>query len=111
MLRLESPPSTYERHSPSCQIEPSANETACSSWLDGSGIDGEGSRRHRRLRGCELLPQFFKEIQRAELPKRSSVGISDPSFLLVTRQRKAQKDDLTSSDLDRLSSSIRKIRR
>src|ERR1700757_3973873 len=88
--------STHERHSPSCQIEPVCNETARSIWLCGSGIDGEGSRRHRRLRGRELVPQFSKQIQRAELPKRSSVGISDPSFLLVSRQRKAHKDDLTS---------------
>jgi len=57
------------------------------------------------------VPQFSKRIHRAEFPKRNSVVISDPSFLLVMRQRKAHKDDLTSSGLDRLSSSIRKIRR
>ena len=110
-LAPERADSTNERDSPSCQIEPVCNETARSSWLGGSGIDGQGSRRHRRLRGCELVPQFPKQLQRAELPKRNSVGISDPSFLLVTRQRKAHKDDLTSNGLDHLSSSIRKIRR
>src|SRR5215472_4023718 len=103
--------STHERHSPSCKIEPVCNETTRSSWLGGFGIDGESSRRHRRLRGHELVPQFSKQIQRAELRKRSSVGISDPPFLLVTRQRKAHKDDLASRGLDRLSGSIRKIRR
>src|SRR6516165_5271319 len=77
-------PSTHERHSLSCQIEPVCNETARSSWLGGFGIDGEGSRRHRRLRVRELVPQFSEQIQRAELSKRGSVGISDPSFLLVT---------------------------
>jgi len=110
-LAPERADSTNERDSPSCQIEPVCNETARSSWLGGSGIDGQGSRRHRRLRGCELVPQFPKQLQRAELPKRNSVGISGPSFLLVTRQRKAHKGDLTSRGLDRLSSSIRKIRR
>jgi len=56
--RLGGPLSTHERHSPSCQIEPVCNETARSSWLGDSGIDGDGSRRHRRLRGRELVPQF-----------------------------------------------------
>ena len=54
--RPERVDSTYERNSPFCQIEPVCNETARSSWLGGSGIDGEGSGRHRRLRGHELVP-------------------------------------------------------
>jgi broad specificity phosphatase PhoE len=110
VLAPERADSTREKHSPTCQIEPFGNQTARRSRRGGSGIDGKDGRRHRRLRGGELVPQFSEQIERAELPKRSPVGISEPSFLLVRRHREAHKNNFASSGLNRLSRSIREIR-